>query len=118
MTTKPLLIAVALTLSAFTASAAALTAKAERTEYHTASGKVVTNAVSLTWRVYAIEQPIVSYEVERRLFPFGWRRVGQSRDLSWIDAKPSRRESWYRVRAVLDKGKSPWSPRTLAPAVP
>lgn len=110
------LLALALLASA-TASAAPPSprAKAERTVYTSPSGVVNTNAVLVTWSFAGASQ---GFAIERRLFPWGWRHVGQSRDPMWIDTRPSKRASWYRVRAMFgDGGKSPWSPKAYAPPV-
>lgn len=91
--------------------------KAERTEYHAPNGNVITNAVSLTWAPTQGGLAPLGYEVQRRLFPFGWRKTGMSRDGLWIDRKPSKRESWYRVRPIYEDASGEWSPKAFAPAV-
>lgn len=104
-------------LTAVNAHAASLSLKAERTEYHAPSGKITPNAVALTWRLNEGGVAPMGYEVQRRLFPWGWRKVGHSSGVLWLDRRPSRRASWYRVRPVYEDASGEWSPKAFAPAV-
>lgn len=101
-------------LSLFTlvviAAPAPLKLKAERTTF--VNGTAQTAAVVLNWQAAtAFDQPAQSYEIQRKLFPFGWRAVGTASQTAqnWLDRKPAKRAAWYRVRVVFDGSKSAWS---------
>ncbi len=51
------------------------------------------------------------YQVQRKLFPWGWRTKGsaQSIDVAWRDSKPAKRRAWYRMRVVTGAQKGRWS---------
>lgn len=105
------LLVFALSLFAVSVFAAApIKAKAERTTF--VNGITHTDATIVTWSANGqISQPAQSYEIQRKLFPFGWRAVGTANQTAqaWLDRKPAKRAAWYRVRIVFDGSKSPWS---------
>lgn len=111
-----LLVTLALAASTVTSNASDVPSlKANRSVYTASNGTVISNAVALNWTLAPGD--VQGYEVERRLFPYLWSHVGQSRDGVWVDAKPSKRASWYRVRALFSSGKGKWSPKAYAPPV-
>jgi hypothetical protein len=98
-----------LTFVTVTTQAASWRVKAERSFYTAPNGEVVTNAVAVTWLLQP-ETP-QAYEIQRKLFPWGWRKLAvvNSNTMLWIDKKSAKRGSWYRVRAIYEDHKSPWS---------
>ena len=97
-------------LATATAATQPLSVKAERSVFTTGTNQTPVVVVSWTPRK-AFDVPAQSYEIQRKLFLFGWRNSGTvSRDGQvWFDRHPSKRASWYRVRIVFDGAKSEWS---------
>lgn len=94
-----------------------LRAKAERSEYHGANGVLIPNAVVLHWdftQTGTTGSP-QSFEIQRKLFPYSWIKKGvvSSSENLWIDKKPSKRASWYRVKAIYEDGSFDVSSKTF-----
>lgn len=53
----------------------------------------------------------VGIEVQRKLFPFGWRKliVIVGKNTAWSDRQPAKRKASYRIRAIYEDGPSEWS---------
>lgn len=66
-------------------------------------------AVQLGWKAYPF--PPDAFQFQRKLFVWGWRNVGtiNGNNVAWADRRPSKREASYRMRALRDGDKSPWS---------
>jgi len=60
-------------------------------------------------------QPPEAYQVQRKLFPWGWRNMAtvNGQNTAWQDSKPAKRPATYRVRALAQNEKSKWSNRVL-----
>jgi len=51
------------------------------------------------------------YEVQRKLFPYGWRDKGTATaaEVAWRDTKPAKRRAWYRMRMVDGRNYGKWT---------
>lgn len=65
--------------------------------------------VFISWK--APSTPPVSYEIQRKLFLFGWRVKAHlvGANVAWADTKPAKRVAHYRMRALSPDGTSKWS---------